>query len=160
MIDDVTPGSALDILRKAASELAFEAAVESNRAAEEARKLRVIVLADRRPKPPPVGCSDDWRLIDRFCQDLMLVESVEIQIRAGLGGILVEALSNVEAIVAWRTISAEIKSPLRRQVIGEPVYQPMIDRLKAIDALATNFWTHHALRLGCPRYRPTEGEEI
>jgi hypothetical protein len=115
--------------------------------------LDVIVLADRRPKPPPVGCPADWKLIDGFCRDLLLVESVEIQVRAALGGILVEALSNVEAIVAWRTISAEIKSPLRQQVIGEPVYQPMIDRLRAVDALATDFWTNHA-QGRCPRYRP------
>jgi hypothetical protein len=113
----------------------------------------LIVLADRRPKPPPVGCPADWKLIEGFCYDLMLVESVEIQVRAALGGILVEALSNVEAIVAWRTIEAEIKRPLRPSKPGEEVWQPMIDRLRSVDALATDFWTNHA-QGRCPRYRP------
>jgi hypothetical protein len=123
----------------------------------------VIRLDDFRPKPPvpqPPASACDWRLIDQFCTDLYLCENVQGQVRAMLAGILLECLNdNAEAIAAWRTIEAEIKRPLREQAMGEAVYQPMLDRLRAVDALANDFWTHHAGGRTCPRYQPPSEAE-
>jgi hypothetical protein len=122
----------------------------------------VITLDDFRPRPPvpqPPASASDWRLIARLADDLLLTPDVEAQMWALLGGILLETLAgNIEAVVAWRTIEIEIKQPLRERAMGEATYEPMADRLRAVHALATDFWTHHAGR-ECPRYRRSSEAE-
>jgi hypothetical protein len=87
----------------------------------------------------------------------MLNEGVDRHVRMYLGGILVEGYcGNDEAIISWRTIEAEIKRPLPPRKPDEPVYQPMLDRLRAVDGLATDYWRNHA-RGSFPRYYPRKG---
>jgi hypothetical protein len=151
MTFDVTPGSALDILGKAAS--------ESYLAAEAARASRsVIRLDDFRPKPavpdPPASASD-WRLIDEFCEDLLLCESVQGQVRAILGATLLACLDSEVAPIAqtyWYAIKSTIVSPLGVPKAGESWYQPALDKLRTVDLLAAEFWRN--IGRDCPRYDP------
>jgi hypothetical protein len=122
--------------------------------------MTVISLAEFLPKPTPAASACDWRLIAKFADDLLFASDVEAQMWALLGGILLETLAgNLEAVVAWRTIEAEIRRPLREQAMGESIYEPMADRLRAVHELAKDFWTHHAGGRPRPHYARQSGED-
>jgi hypothetical protein len=123
--------------------------------------MTVAQLSDYRPVPPPIGCVHHWRAIDLLCRQLMLSEAAEAQVRCTLAGLILEALAgNAEAIAAWKAIEATIKSPLRQQVSGEQMFEPLLARLREVHSLAAEFWTHHAGGRPCPKYTPTREEWI
>jgi hypothetical protein len=98
------------------------------------------------------GSAADWRLIEEFCTDIILCESVRRHVHAGLAGILLEGLAgNLEAVISWGLLSRE--TPLRAHRHGEPLGQRQLDRLQAIEDLCADFWKHHA-RGRRPQYRP------
>jgi hypothetical protein len=120
----------------------------------------VIHLDAFRPKPEPpspVGCSADWRLIDRVCDDLLLTENNAGQIRAALAGLLLACLDDEVASFAvtyWSFVKSVILAPLNAPMAGESAYQPMLDKLRGIDELVREFYRN--ARQPCPRYRPTQ----
>jgi hypothetical protein len=120
--------------------------------------MSITQLDDYRPVPPPLGSVHDWRLVDRFCRDLLLSEGVEAQIRCELAGILLEALGgNTVAIAAWKAIEATIRLPLRQQVSGEQMFEPLLARLRDVHDHATGFWNQRASGER-PRYIPSKEE--
>jgi hypothetical protein len=94
-------------------------------------------------------------LIDELCDDLVLTENVQGQVRAGLASLLLACLDTEVAAIAstyWYAVKCNILAPLTAPKAGEPWYAPAIDKLRRIDQLVTEFFRN--VDRDYPRYQP------
>jgi hypothetical protein len=94
----------------------------------------------------PVVNSDDFRLVDEFCNEFD-TEAAEVFFRCSLCGILVQAYAgNPEALAAWKKIVAELRRPILTTA-----------RVRRVDEVGTDFWQNHSQGAQFRNYRQQKG---
>jgi hypothetical protein len=99
----------------------------------------VDLVTHRRGRDMP-SISDACNLIEGWFDRLAVVPPLREKLGLSFGAILDAVLDGDEgAIAAWRRVEREMRAPIRAREAGEPIYQPLIDRVAVVDALAHQF---------------------
>jgi hypothetical protein len=101
----------------------------------------VVDLGVHRRRRDEPSIEDARLLIEDFVAAMNLVPTVADHISKELGVILAAAVvdGNIDAARAWKRIEREIKAPIRAREHGEHGWQPLIDRVVVVVALAAHY---------------------
>jgi hypothetical protein len=100
----------------------------------------VVDLGVHRRRRDEPSIEDACILVEDFVAAMHLAPAVADHVSKELGVILAAVVDgNIDAVRAWRRIEREIKAPIRAREHGEHGWQPLIDRVVVVVALAAHY---------------------